>query len=251
MLSISITILIIVLTLYFGLFLPILVFLLFIPISWVILQFRKDGKSAWSQLKPGWDTLHCRHLYQVFGGICGLTILLILFLGLYRSQWDNPKKDDDSSSFMTEQEAAHEFDISYQESLDSINPTDKEIETLRKASSIKYLREFVPKFNQYLPVAVGEGLKMTRVSSEGDNLYFLVECDPNIMNMDKIKYSYSEMSNKVIQNLRNPALRNFVQACYDCDKYIIYKFMAENSLSSKEIKIYKFELKEKILDSPY
>lgn len=33
---------------------------------WLILLIRKGGKSAWSQLKPGWDSKHCRHIYQIF-----------------------------------------------------------------------------------------------------------------------------------------------------------------------------------------
>lgn len=45
---------------------------------WLILQIRKGGKSAWSQLKSGWDSKHCRHIYQIFA----VTELILFILTL-------------------------------------------------------------------------------------------------------------------------------------------------------------------------
>lgn len=41
-----------------------------------ILQIRKNSVSAWSLMEKGWDYKHCRHLYQVFGVIIGLLVIL-------------------------------------------------------------------------------------------------------------------------------------------------------------------------------
>lgn len=48
----------------------------------LILQIRKGGKSAWSQLKSGWDGKHCRHIYQIFAVVeLALFILTIIEFG--------------------------------------------------------------------------------------------------------------------------------------------------------------------------
>lgn len=51
--------------LHLGL-IPTVLFLVAVFLLWLILQIRKRGKSAWSQLKSGWDSKHCRHIYQIF-----------------------------------------------------------------------------------------------------------------------------------------------------------------------------------------
>ena len=66
--------------------------LLAILIWWGILQIKKDGVSAWSLLEDGWDYKHCRHLYQLFGFIVG--ILLILTIVAYTGNHEgNPFED--------------------------------------------------------------------------------------------------------------------------------------------------------------
>ena len=63
-----------------------------ILIWWGILQIKKDGVSAWSLLEDGWDYKHCRHLYQLFGFIIG--ILLILTIVAYTGNHEgNPYED--------------------------------------------------------------------------------------------------------------------------------------------------------------
>ena len=49
-----------------------------ILIWWGILQIKKDGISAWSLLEDGWDYKHCRHLYQLFGIIIGILLILTI-----------------------------------------------------------------------------------------------------------------------------------------------------------------------------
>lgn len=45
---------------------------------WLILQIRKDGKSAWSMLKNGLDYKHCRHIYQLFGILAAVVVVCTL-----------------------------------------------------------------------------------------------------------------------------------------------------------------------------
>ena len=64
-----------------------------IVIWWAILQMKKDGVSAWSQLQSGWDGKHCRHLYQVFAAIG--VILFILTLIAFGNTGSSSDKSDD------------------------------------------------------------------------------------------------------------------------------------------------------------
>lgn len=60
-----------------------------ILIWWGILQIRKDGISTWRLLENGWDYKHCRHLYQLFGAI--ETVLLVLTIIAFSGNHDaNP-----------------------------------------------------------------------------------------------------------------------------------------------------------------
>ena len=59
---------------------------------WLILQIRKSGKSAWSQFKSGWDSKHCRHIYQVFAVI--ELILFILTLIAFGNHKDKLRDSD-------------------------------------------------------------------------------------------------------------------------------------------------------------
>lgn len=45
-------------------------------IGFAALQLKSNGKSTWSQLQPGWDPAHCRHIYQIFTAV---EIILFIF----------------------------------------------------------------------------------------------------------------------------------------------------------------------------
>lgn len=66
-------------------------FIIAVIFLWLILQIRKGGKSAWSQLKSGWDGKHCRHIYQIFAVVeLILFILTIIAFGGKNGNQDNP-----------------------------------------------------------------------------------------------------------------------------------------------------------------
>lgn len=96
--------------------------LLAILFWWGILQIKKDGISAWSLLEDGWDYKHCRHLYQLFGFIIG--ILLILTVVAYAGNHEgNPYEgllpSDDSK--LVAEPVAVEDEIVWQTFSDSNN----------------------------------------------------------------------------------------------------------------------------------
>lgn len=97
--------------------------LLAILIWWGILQIKKDGISAWSLLEDGWDYKHCRHLYQVFGFIIG--ILLILTIVAYTGNHEvNPYEEKlpfDDSELIVDSVALDDDEIVWQTFSDSNN----------------------------------------------------------------------------------------------------------------------------------
>lgn len=66
---------------------------------WLILQLRKEGKSTWSQLNPGWDSKHCRHIYQIFAAaeIIIFVLTLIAFGNSHDDSIVDVQTTDDSS----------------------------------------------------------------------------------------------------------------------------------------------------------
>lgn len=72
---------------------------------WGILQIRKDGVSAWNLLELGWDYKHCRHLYQFFGVIMAvLLVLTIVALPRHHDGYSNKNllSSDDSEKVIEE-----------------------------------------------------------------------------------------------------------------------------------------------------
>lgn len=94
-----------------------------ILIWWGILQIKKDGISAWSLLEDGWDYKHCRHLYQLFGFIIG--ILLILTIVAYTGNHEgNPYEGilpSDDSELIEDSVAVVDDDIVWQTFSDNNN----------------------------------------------------------------------------------------------------------------------------------
>lgn len=79
---------------------------------WGILQISKDGISAWNLLEDGWDYKHCRHLYQLFGVIIG--ILLILTFIAYAGNHNRILDKSDDSDIYSDTIVTVEDDIEWQ-----------------------------------------------------------------------------------------------------------------------------------------
>lgn len=86
-----------------------------IIIWWGILQIKKDGISAWELLENGWDYKHCRHLYQFFGVIVAILLVLtiVAFSGNHEGNpYDDILPSDDSE--LVEDSVAVEDEIVWQ-----------------------------------------------------------------------------------------------------------------------------------------
>jgi len=85
------------------------------------LQIRRDGKSAWKQLSPGWDSKHCRHIYQLFAAAEVILFILTLFAF---GNYSNVTKDNSQS--VLEQPA---------KTMDSVaNPITKPVDSVVKTN---------------------------------------------------------------------------------------------------------------------
>lgn len=94
-----------------------------------ILQFRKNGTSAWSLMENGWDYKHCRHLYQLFGFIIG--ILFVLTIIVVIGGRDDSQIDDglpyDSVELVADSVAVEEDEVVWQTFSDSSNACSIEV----------------------------------------------------------------------------------------------------------------------------
>lgn len=72
-----------------------------VVIWFAILQIKKNGVSAWSQMENGWDYKHCRHLYQVFGLVA--IVLLILSFVASSSSPQPPELPSNDYSFLDDE----------------------------------------------------------------------------------------------------------------------------------------------------
>lgn len=84
-----------------------------IVIWWAILQVKKDGVSAWSQLETGWDYKHCRHIYQIFSiTAIVLFVLTLIAVGMVH---DNPHE-----SILSDYEKVEQNTTADEEDVDAI-----------------------------------------------------------------------------------------------------------------------------------
>ena len=93
-----------------------------IIIWWGILQISKDGISAWNLLEDGWDYKHCRHLYQLFGVIIAI-LLVLTIIAFAGKQGENPYESitpSDDSELIADSVAV-EDDIVWQTYTDDNN----------------------------------------------------------------------------------------------------------------------------------
>lgn len=78
-------------------------YLLIAPAIWfVILQLRSGGKSVWSQLRNGWDSKHCRHIYQLFA------VVEVIFFVLTLIAYGNRSESSEGSSIPKDEQVKTE-----------------------------------------------------------------------------------------------------------------------------------------------
>lgn len=202
-----------------------------IIIWWAILQAKKNGVSAWSQLDTGWDYKHTRHLYQVFSIIgIALFVLTLIAVGMeHKNPYadilpDDSYLDEDSIAVEVVEEevavvdsviaVAEEDVIVVEEPVRPLpaeemprkeNPTPapskKKVvseehgddSTSRQQAADQLLKIAIEQANNEFPQDTGVGMVVTRMYLSGNYVMYVAECDEDLISMDLLGQNKSSM----------------------------------------------------------
>lgn len=219
-----------------------------IVIWWAILQMKKNGVSAWSQLQSGWDGKHCRHLYQLFAliGAILFILMLIAFGKAGKSNNYNSGEDVDASAddeYMTEEvEAAAILDtvatteddvIVVEEPVDpnpqeQQNQNDKTDGNKRNEESVsatpaqtssyskdyavheRLLKYAIVEGNKNFPQRIADGMIVKRCYLDGDYVMYLTECDEDLYDIELMNINKDNMK----QSIKNMLVQNSDQQLF-------------------------------------
>lgn len=246
--------------------------LIAILIWWAILQMKKKGVSAWSQLRSGWDVKHCRHLYQLFAGVGGVLFLLTLIA--FGQEHSNPFKDimvkDD-----TDIEAVVDTVSVDSVEIDTIAVVEEETEVpvvskrenrakretnkpnpSKQVStndddvaekSLRFLKQAIAEGNKQFPQQAAEGMIMKKIYLDGDYVMYLAECDEDLYDIDLLELNKSEMKKNIKQmagSNEDPMISYFVKLCVKARMGLGFKYQGTTSNKSCIVRITYSELKE-------
>lgn len=253
-----------------------------ILIWWAILQVKKNGESAWSQMESGWDVAHCRHLYQVF---CGIIVLLIALTALAASKnsGESPvEKDDIEISVNDGQDSTAVNDIIVVEESIAVVPEEEEprVEKTPESASEKapakpsektpapekakpghsaapkedgsssgytsdqLLKEGIAwANNNMIPMNAGSGIVITRIYLSGNYVTYVAECDEDIIDMSLISPNKSAVLNELRKNKSDPQIAQFLRLCVNAGKGVAYRYIGDTSGTKVSLFISNAELK--------
>lgn len=190
-----------------------------IVIWWAILQAKKDGVSAWSQLETGWDYKHCRHIYQIFS----ITAILLFVLTLIAvgQEHNNPYAD-----ILSDYEAVEEDTVAVEEVVEIV-----EVEETVAEKAERFLRQAIDEENRSYPQKLSEGLTMKKSYIDGDYVMYLVECDEDLMDISLMNQSKTESRKNLRSSLssNDPEIKQFLNICIKAHKGIGYKYQGDQS----------------------
>jgi len=192
-----------------------------IIIWWAILQIKKNGKSAWSQLESGWDYKHCRHIYQIFS--ITAIVLFVLTLIAVGQEHNNPYEDILSDYEAVEVE---EDTVAVEEVVEVV-----EVEETVAEKAERFLREEIDEENRSYPQKLSEGLTMKKIYIDGDYVMYLVECDEDLMDIGLMNQSKAESRKNLRSSLssNDPEIKQFLNICIKAHKGIGYKYQGDQS----------------------
>lgn len=204
-----------------------------IVIWWTILQAKKDGVSAWSQLETGWDYKHTRHLYQVFSIIgIALFVLTLIAVGM---EHKNPYAD-----ILSEYEAVEEDTVAVEEVVEVV-----EVEETVAEKNMRFLNSMIEQTNREYPQKLEEGITMERIFLEGDYVVYQAKVDEDVIDMDLLEMNKKNMKLAIKENLSasDPEIKMFKNTCTKAEKGIAYKYVGDTSGQSVYIRFSCDELK--------
>jgi hypothetical protein len=254
-----------------------------IVIWWAILQTKKDGVSAWSQLETGWDYKHTRHLYQVFSVVgIALFVLTLIAVGMeHKNPYANILSDD---SYLDEDTIAVEV-VEEEVAVDSVavadddvivveepvKPQPKEEKPEKKMPAedssksyetpspsaksndsedidkhVRFLKQAIAEGNKEFPQKAAEGMIMKRCYLDGDYVMYLAECDEDLYDMDLLNLNKSEMKKGIrdmISQNTDPMMSYFFKLCIKAHKGMGVKYQGDTTGKSCAVRIPYSELK--------
>lgn len=209
--------------------------LLAVVVWWAILQIKRDGVSAWSQLQSGWDGRHNRHLYQLFGfgGLILFVMTLIIFGLTIRGGYDTDEEDIEIVS-VDDDELLSDTDIVVVE------------EQTVAEKNLSLLKLTINESNKVFPQEVEEGLVMKSMNLEGDYVIYEAECDEDIHDMDLLEMNKASMRAEIKKNLgsSDPQIQMFRNNCIRAEKGIGYRYVGDTTGKSVVILFPYSELKD-------
>lgn len=204
-----------------------------IVIWWAILQAKKDGVSAWSQLETGWDYKHCRHIYQIFS----ITAILLFVLTLIAvgQEHNNPYED-----ILSDYEAVEEDTVAVEEVVEVV-----EVEETVAEKNMRFLNSMIEQTNREYPQKLEEGITMERIFLEGDYVVYQAKVDEDVIDMDLLEMNKKNMKSAIKENLSasDPEIKMFKNTCTKAEKGIAYKYVGDTSGQSVYIRFSCDELK--------
>ncbi|RHP61522.1 hypothetical protein [Bacteroides sp. OF04-15BH] len=213
-----------------------------------ILQIRRNGVSAWENMSTGWDYQHCRHLYQVFLGLTFFIFILILFAVVNDANSGIEREDSEEyelldsiavdtvaveviDSVLYDPEPPAVYDDTEKADLDTKDP---DLDT--EDPDVIFLKRSVQEIK--LPIDAGNGVVITNVYVDSENLVYIAECDEDKIDMDLLKASKREAKNNIVNSLKdnsNEALIFSVKMCIKARRGMCYRYVGDTS--GKECKI--------------
>lgn len=212
-----------------------------------ILQIRRNGVSAWENMSTGWDYKHCRHLYQVFLGITFIIFLLILFAVVNDANSDTEREDSEEyelyddgyelDSIAVDTVAVEVIDsVLYDPETPAVYDDTEKADLDAEDPDVIFLKRSVQEIE--LPMYAGNGVVITNIYVDSDNLVYIAECDEDKIDMDLLKASKKEAKKnilKLLQDNSDEALIYSIKMCIKARRGMCYRYVGDTS--GKECKI--------------
>lgn len=98
--------------------------------------------------------------------------------------------------------------------------------------------------NAQLPVEIKAGMFLTQIRLEDKNVVYTVSVDEGQYSIDLLKGNCKDMKGILIAAMRvnDPAMKNFLTACKDSGRGIVYEYVGEKSKKNFQIEIAHKEL---------
>lgn len=183
-----------------------------------ILQMKRNGVSAWKNMFIGWDYQHCRHLYQVFLGLTFIIFLLILFAVV------------NNANSGTQREDSEEYELLDSIAIDTVAVEVIDSEQYDENSDLAFLKQSIKHIK--LPMNAGNGVLITNVYVDSENLVYVAECDEDIIDIDLLKEFKRVTKENIIESIlsdESGAMAFTVGMCCNAERGICYRYVGDTS----------------------